>query len=60
MGNYFVILPSKTFWDINDFIKKYNAKKVPEGFKYNSGENDEWETIESLRHKIKKHLLLDI
>ena len=53
LGNYFVILPSKTFWDINDFIKKYNAKKVPEGFKYNSGENDEWETIESLRHKIK-------
>ena len=30
-------LPSITEWDINDYIKKNNAKKVRIGFSYNSG-----------------------
>jgi len=29
---------------------------VKEGFSYNSGENDDWETIDSLRDQIKKHV----
>ena len=32
-----------------DFLKHHNAIPVPEGFKFNSGTNAEWETIESLR-----------
>ncbi len=31
-------------------------KKLKEGFSYNSGENEEWETVESLRELIKKHV----
>ncbi len=53
LGKYYVILPTKTIWDINKFIKKFNAKKVPNDFCYHSRENTEWETIESLREKIK-------
>ncbi len=56
LGEYFVILPSVPNWDLNEFIESLNAKKVPEGFSYNSGENTEWESVSSLRDLIKLHL----
>lgn len=56
LGTYFAILPSNPKWEIEEFIKEFNAKKVPLGFKYNSGENTEWETVESLRTLIKEHV----
>jgi len=53
-GNYYAILPSVSFTHTKeDFIKHHNAKLVPFGFKYNSGTNTEWESVESLRDKIK-------
>jgi UDP-N-acetylglucosamine 4,6-dehydratase (inverting) len=56
LGKYYTILPSETNWSLEDFKEKMNAKKVPEGFSYNSGENTEWETIDSLRNLIIKHV----
>jgi UDP-N-acetylglucosamine 4,6-dehydratase len=56
LGKYFTILPSVPNFSIDDFIKKFNAKKVPEGFNYASGSNTEWETVESLRGLIKEHV----
>lgn len=56
LGKYYAILPSNPSWNLKDFIEKFNAKKVPAGFKYNSGENTEWESVESLRDLIKKHV----
>jgi len=56
LGKYFVILPSKPIWNLNEFINKNKAVLVPAGFSYNSGENTEWETVESLRRLIKEHL----
>lgn len=56
LGMYYTILPQRTVWKMEDFIAHFNAKKVPEGFSYNSGDNTEWETIESLREKIKEHV----
>ena len=53
---YYVILPNITAWDLIDFIKKFNAKKVPEGFSYNSGTNKNWESVESLRKLILEHV----
>jgi len=58
-GKYFVVLPQITNWDLNEFIKKFNAVKVPEGFNYNSENNTEWETVESLRTLIKQNLYSD-
>lgn len=51
-GNYFAILPSTSNYSEEDYIRHYNAKKVALGFKYNSGTNDNWETVESLIEKI--------
>lgn len=56
LGKYFVIVPQTPMWNINDFITTFNAKLVPEGFHYSSGNNTEWETVESLRSLIKEHL----
>ena len=56
LGKYYTILPTVLDWDLNEFIKTFNAKKVKKGFNYNSGENKHWETIETLRQLIKKHV----
>jgi UDP-N-acetylglucosamine 4,6-dehydratase len=60
LGKYYTILPIKTKWKLNEFIKKFNGIKVKEGFTYNSGQNDNWETVETLRSKIKKHLNISL
>lgn len=56
LGKYFTILPSVPNFKINDFITSFGAKKVIEGFNYDSGTNTEWETVESLRRLIKEHV----
>ncbi|SNS56045.1 UDP-N-acetylglucosamine 4,6-dehydratase (inverting) [Ekhidna lutea] len=56
LGKYYAIIPATHSWSLDDFVKKFDAKKVPEGFKYNSGENTEWETVNSLRSLIKEHV----
>jgi FlaA1/EpsC-like NDP-sugar epimerase len=56
MGKYYIILPSVPSFNLNDYLKRFEAKLVPEGFSYNSGENTEWETVESLKDLIKLHV----
>jgi UDP-N-acetylglucosamine 4,6-dehydratase (inverting) len=56
LGKYYAIIPTKPTFEIEEFVNRFNAKKVKEGFSYNSSENDEWETVESLRKLIKKHV----
>ena len=56
LGSYYVILPNDTIFSMDEFIAKYNAKKVPVGFEYNSGTNEDWETVESLKEKISEHV----
>ncbi len=59
LGKYYVILPQVTNWNLEEYISNFNAKKVPVGFYYNSGDNEEWETVDSLRGLIKEHLYPD-
>jgi UDP-N-acetylglucosamine 4,6-dehydratase (inverting) len=56
LGKYYVILPQVTSWLLDDYIQKHNAKKVQVGFKYTSGDNTDWETVESLRKLIVEHI----
>jgi UDP-N-acetylglucosamine 4,6-dehydratase (inverting) len=57
LGKYYAILPSVSFMhQEEDFIKHHKAVKVPFGFKYNSGTNTEWETVDSLRDLITEHV----
>ena len=56
LGKYYVILPVSSNWEIDDYIKRFNAVKVPEGFFYNSGTNSEWLTVDEIRNLIKQHV----
>jgi len=56
LGKYFAILPQTHTWILEDFIQHFKAKKVKQGFHYNSGENNEWLQVEDLRVLIKKHV----
>jgi len=56
LGKYYTILPSSPKWKLDDFIANFGAKKVAPGFQYNSGKNEQWETVESLRALIKEHV----
>lgn len=53
---HFVIHPTNPKWDVNDLMKKYNGKRVKEGFYYSSGTNDWWLDVDELRTEIKKHV----
>ena len=56
LGKYYTILPATHRWNLVDYINHFNAEMVEKGFSYNSGENTEWETIETLKGLIKIHV----
>ncbi|MDN3608493.1 UDP-N-acetylglucosamine 4,6-dehydratase (inverting) [Vibrio ostreicida] len=57
LGRYYAILPSVSFtYTEEEYIEHHRAEKVPFGFKYNSGTNVDWETVDSLRLLIKEHV----
>jgi UDP-N-acetylglucosamine 4,6-dehydratase (inverting) len=59
LGKYYAILPQMHSWNLEDFIKHFNAKKVPQGFNYNSGENSQWLSVDEIRNLIKQHVDAD-
>jgi hypothetical protein len=56
LGKYYVILPQSPRFNLDEFVQSFNAIKVQEGFNYNSGQNDDWETVDSLRDLIVEHV----
>lgn len=56
LGKYYVILPQVPRFSLDEYITEFGAKSVSKDFRYNSGENTEWETVESLREKIRKYV----
>ncbi len=56
LGKYYVILPRVPNFKLEDYVKNFKAKLVPQGFCYTSGDNDQWETVESLRKQIVEHV----
>ena len=56
LGKYFTILPTVPNWNLDEFVENFEAKKVQQGFSYNSGDNSEWITAKDLRELIKDHI----
>ena len=56
LGNYYVILPQQPAFSVEEYKRHFRAKEVPPQFCYNSGTNDRWETVETLRQHVKKHI----
>ena len=58
LGKYYAILPSVSYaFKEGDYLLHHKAKKVPFGFRYNSGTNDQWESVDSLKDLISKHII---
>ncbi|MFS4461113.1 UDP-N-acetylglucosamine 4,6-dehydratase (inverting) [Bdellovibrio sp. HCB2-146] len=55
-GKYYVILPTLPNWSLENWVSTFNAKRVPEGFKYNSGTNDSWLDETEVRRLVKLHV----
>ena len=56
IGQYYAILPQVPAWSLEEYKKTFNAVPVPQGFKYNSGTNTDWLTVEQIRELIKEHV----
>tara|TARA_R110001606_G_scaffold152466_2_gene293178 strand:+ start:446 stop:1480 length:1035 start_codon:yes stop_codon:yes gene_type:complete len=59
LGKYYAILPQNSHYSRytkEDYKKAFNGVDVPKGFSYDSGNNTEWETVESLRELVKLHV----
>lgn len=56
IGKYYAILPQVTNWKIEEYIKTFNAVKVPQGFNYSSGSNTEWLSVDELRKLIVEYV----
>ena len=57
--DYFVILPSTPLWDVERFRCESNGspgKRREYGFSYDSGTNEQFLTVEELRHLIATEL----
>lgn len=57
---YYVIVPNLMDLDFKEAVVKYTshyrAKSVEPGFRYSSGANDQWLTVDEIRRLIQKHL----
>ncbi len=54
--NYFVIGPSYPLWKEEEFLARFEGKKVPFGFHYNSGTNPDFLTVAQIRELIHQHV----
>ena len=58
-NSYYVTIPAVSFLSKRtkrDYLDYYKAKSVPDGFQYSSNSNPTFETIESLREKIRRYI----
>ena len=59
LGKYYAILPQKSPYSRfskEEYKVEFKGDDVPDGFSYNSGNNSEWETVDSLRKLVVKHV----
>ncbi|MDB4374323.1 polysaccharide biosynthesis protein, partial [Akkermansiaceae bacterium] len=56
LGKYYVILPQVPTWNLEEYKEFFDAKLVPSGFSYSSGENPDFLTVDELRSLIATHL----
>lgn len=53
---HFVILPSMTLWDAEEFLKTFDGRFCEQGFSYTSEANTEWLSVEQIRELVRLHV----
>ncbi|MEQ9231229.1 MAG: UDP-N-acetylglucosamine 4,6-dehydratase (inverting) [Cyclobacteriaceae bacterium] len=56
IGDYYAILPQSGKYTADDYIVELGARKVEPGFRYNSGTNSSWLSVEEIRELILTHI----
>lgn len=56
LGKYYAILPTVPVWNMDEFVKAFQAEKVPEGYSYNSENNGDFLSVDQLRDLIRNNL----
>jgi UDP-N-acetylglucosamine 4,6-dehydratase (inverting) len=56
LGKYYAILPQVPNFKLEEYTRHFQAKLVPQGFQYNSGENKDWVNVDDLRKLIREHV----
>lgn len=57
VDRYYVIVPTNSvMYTREHYLNRYNGVAVPKDFSYTSDNNVEWETVDTLREKIKKYV----
>ncbi len=56
IDNGYVILPTADMGLLERYIDQLGGKTVPEGFRYNSGTNTEWLSVDEIRRLITEHV----
>jgi UDP-N-acetylglucosamine 4,6-dehydratase len=54
--DYYVILPATPLWDVGRFMEAFGGKPCQKGFRYSSGTNTQWLSLEEIRALIKEHV----
>jgi UDP-N-acetylglucosamine 4,6-dehydratase (inverting) len=54
--DHFVIMPTVTMWQAGDFTRGNTGRPCPPGFRYNSGTNTRWLTVEEIRRLVVEHV----
>ena len=54
IGPYFAILPADNKEKFKEFYN--DARDVAKGFSYNSGQNDQWVSVDEMRKLIKENI----
>ena len=49
LGAYYAILPTGTDYTVDEYCRLEGARRVPEGFHYNSGTNEQFLSVDELR-----------
>ena len=55
-ARHFVMLPSSRQWDPEEYRKTFNGKFCDYGFKYNSGTNTDWLSVDTIRELIRSQV----
>lgn len=56
IGSHYIILPVVDNIKKRKYFDYYKGKLMPEGFSYNSGNNDKWLSVEEIRELINMHV----
>ena len=56
LADKYVILPATRLWDIDEFMAEFRGRPCDPGFRYSSGENSEWLSVDQLRTLIRQHV----